>query len=210
MKQRRDGSTSPCMCPTWKILMLSACICLNEPSPCLRLLRQTATNKQAQTKILSKNDIRSNSCRLWCCAEMEGEKEGKTGKGTIDQKRHGKERWPDCSAGQEHGKEAAGKAGPLSLAWLFAASDGSLCGLPLSPRPQPPSRTAAYHGSLHRNKMIISHLLVNMGHHGSHAKPGPHILDRDHWYVGGEAAAGVNIVLHQTYGRVLNLYNFIW
>lgn len=42
------------------------------------------------------------------------------------------------------------------------------------------SRTAACHGSLHRNKMISPHLLVNTGHRGSHAKAGPFVLDRDH------------------------------
>ena len=183
------------MCPTWKILMLSACACLNEPSLCLHLFRQIGSNQQAGTdKILSKNDISRNSCRLWHSEEMEGEKEGNRERRTIDQKRHGKERWPDCSAGQEHGKEAAGKAGPqsglaLCCFWWVPLWPSSPPFPPPRPCPQPPSRTAACHGSLRRNKMISSHLLMNTGHHGSHAKAEPFVLDRDHWYVGGGAVA---------------------
>lgn len=46
--------------------MFSGCTCLNEPSPCLHLFRQRGNNQQAGTdKILSKNDISCNSCRLW-------------------------------------------------------------------------------------------------------------------------------------------------
>lgn len=119
------------VCPTWRIL------CLNEPSPCLHLFRQEGSNQQAGTdKILSK--MTSAATAAGCGTERRGGREREKrerGRRTIDQKRHGKERWPDCSAGQEHGKEAAGKAGPLSLAWLSAPSGGSLCDLPLLPYP---------------------------------------------------------------------------
>lgn len=46
--------------------MFTTCTCLNESSPCLHLLRQGSSSQQAGTdKILSKNDISRNSCRLW-------------------------------------------------------------------------------------------------------------------------------------------------
>lgn len=62
---------------------------------------------------------------------------------------------------------------------LVGPSVAFLCSL--HPPSHPPfPRTAACHGSLHRNKMISPHLLVNTGHRGSHAKAGPFVLDRDH------------------------------
>lgn len=166
------------------------CCILNERPWRLHLLWQRVTNQQATTdKIPSrkKGEKKPRHQLQQLQAVALGGEEGAAGRGrrTIDQKRHGKERWPDCSAGQKHGKEAAGKAGPpqsgsaLCCSWWVPLWPSSAAFTPpLFPR------TAACHGSLRWNKMISPHLLVNTGHRGSHAKAGPFVLDRDHWYLG--------------------------
>lgn len=120
------------VCPAWRIL------CLNEPSPCLHLFIQGGSNQQAGTdKILSK--MTSAATAAGCGTERRGGRERK--------KREREENnWPEATREREvtwllswprARKEAAGKAGPLSLAWLSAPSGGSLCGLPLLPHPLP-------------------------------------------------------------------------
>lgn len=177
---------------------------------------EAETNKQTRTQSYQK--MTSAATAAGCGSEGREERErrekgrrrGERERGrTIDQKRHGKERWPDCSAGQEHGEGSSRKSCPPQPPSLArTAFGGSLCGLPLPSKPllpspsfPPPSSllpcTAACHGSLHRNKMISSHLLMNTGHHGTPSEAGPFVLDRDHWYEGGGGAdaEGVNIVL---------------
>jgi len=82
------------------------------------------------------------------------------------------------STGRKQQERLVPSVGPGSLLLLVGPSVAFLSSLLLLP--PPPSRTAACHGSLHRNKMISPHLLMNTGHHGSHAEAGPFVLDRDH------------------------------
>lgn len=80
----------------------SACACLNEPSPCLHLFRQRGRNQQAGTdKILSKNDISRNSCRLWHWEERR------------ERKRREREKEREAEGGEQLTRSDTGKRGDL-------------------------------------------------------------------------------------------------
>lgn len=177
------------VCPTWKIL------CLNEPSPCLHLFSQGGSNQQAGTdKILSK--MTSAATAAGCGTERRGGRE-------REKREREENNWPEATWEREvtwllswpRTREGSSRKGWSPQSGLALCSFWWVPLWPSSPplpppfSSHPPSRTAACHGSLHRNKMISSHLLMNTGHHCSHARAGPFVLDRDHWYVGGGAAA---------------------
>lgn len=152
------------------------------------------TNKQARTQSYQKmtsaataagGEGREERGEREKREEREGEREGEQ----LTRSDTGKRGDLIAQLAKSTGKEAAGKAGlpppsvwpglllvGPSVAFLYPQTPSSLLPPPSSLLPC----TAACHGSLHRNKMISSHLLMNTGHHGSHAKAGPFVLDRDH------------------------------
>lgn len=119
-----------------------------------------------------KNDISCNSCGRWHWEERrERPAEGREQLTRSDTGKRG-----DLiaqlakSTGRKQQERLVPSVSALCCSWW----------VPMCSPPPPLSRAAACHGSLHRNRMISPHLLVNTGHCGSHAKAGPFVLDRDH------------------------------
>lgn len=115
--------------------------------------------------------------------------------------------WPRAREGSS--RKGWSQSGPRSLLLLVGPSSSPPLLPPTQsyshPHPHPHPvllpHTASCQGSLHRNRMISSHLLLNMGHHGSNAKAGPFVSDRGHWYLGERKTSchghleGVNNIL---------------
>lgn len=158
------------------------------------LEKQKPTSSHWQNPRKKKNDISCNSCRLWHWEERR-EQPGEGGE-QLTRSDTGKRGDLIAQLAKSTGRkrqERLVSVWPRSLLLLVGPSLAFLS--PLIPPTQSYSHphphpvllphTAACHGSLHRNRMISSHLLLNMGHHGSHAKAGPFVSDRGHWYLGG-------------------------
>lgn len=216
-EQRCSYSSSPPCVPHERSL---ACACLNEPSSCLHLFRQRSRNQQAQTK--SSPKMTSATTAAGCGTGRRGGERQREGGEQLTRSDTGKRGDLIAQLGKSTGRKQQERLVPSvwpgSLLLLVGPSVAFLSSLPspLLPFSPPPSRTAACHGSLHRNKMISSHLLMNTGHHGSHAKAGPFVLDRDHWYPGRrriccsqmEESILFWFLLH-IYVKEFNFYSFI-
>lgn len=92
--------------------------------------------------------------------------------------------WPKAREGSSRKGWSPQSGSALRCSWWVPILWPSSA--PFSPPPFRPlfSRTAACHGSPHRNKMIGPHLLKNTGHRGRRAKARAFVLDWDHWYLG--------------------------